>query len=139
MKKIFILIIFIFSFLIILSGCSHEEVSSINQDKVDEVIYYIDDLPSNIKISHKDSVYYIMDMYNELNDEEKKLVTNYQKLKDAYNKIQAFENEDSLMESILKTIVFNMLYCQIKQRGNAADLLAATCLFPLPLISEVLH
>ena len=109
MKKIFILIIFIFSLLIILSGCSHEEVSSINQDKVDEVIYYIDDLPSNIKISHKDSVYYIMDMYNELNDEEKKLVNNYQKLRDAYNKIQAFENEDSLMESILKSSVDSVL------------------------------
>ncbi|MBP5407760.1 MAG: glycoside hydrolase family 18 protein [Bacilli bacterium] len=101
MKKVLIILVFIFS-LLTLSACVKEEVIDIDQDKVDEVVYYIDDLPKNIRISDKDSVIFIMAMYDELNDDEKKLVDNYQKLLDAYNKINAIENEDSLMNSYLQ-------------------------------------
>ena len=104
MKKIFILIIFIFCCLTV-CGCSHEDISNIDQDKVDEVIYYIDDLPSNIKLSHKDTVDYIMGMYNELNDEEKNLVTNYLKLYQANRKIKVLEDEDNLIKDVLKASV----------------------------------
>ena len=108
MKKVLILIIIIFSCLFIW-GCKKEEEIEINQDKVDEVIFYIDDLPSNIKINHKDAVYYIMGMYDELNDDEKKLISNYQKLLDAYNKIKEIENEDSLMNHYLEVAVKDIL------------------------------
>ena len=107
MKKILLIIIFIFCCL--LCACKTEETVNIDQDKVDEVIYYIDDLPSNIKINHKETVIYIMGMYNELNDDEKKLVSNYNILLDAYNKINAIENEDSLMNSYLQEAVDNIL------------------------------
>ena len=109
MKKIFILIIFIFCCLTV-CGCSHEDISNIDQDKVDEVIYYIDDLPSNIKLSHKDTVDYIMGMYNELNDEEKNLVTNYLKLYQANRKIKALEDEDNLINDVLKASVESAIY-----------------------------
>ena len=102
MKKLLVIILLIFS--ILLCACKTEEEIKIDQDKIDEVVFYIDDLPNigRISIKDKDSIIYIMGMYNELSEDEKKLVNNYDKLEEAYNKINAIENEEELIDSYLK-------------------------------------
>ena len=104
MKKLFILLVLILFNTFILCSCQKDGEVIVDQDKIDEVIYYIDDLPKNIRLSDKDSVIFIMGMYNDLSEEEKKLVSNYDKLEAAYNKIYALDNQDTLLNEYLKEV-----------------------------------
>lgn len=64
-----------------------------NQKKADEVILQIDSLPSGIDLSHKSIINSARISYNNLTDKQKELVTNYDRLVFAENKIKEIEDQ----------------------------------------------
>lgn len=73
------------------------DTPDVDQDKVDFVIELID-LFGTISLRKKDEVEYANNLYNELNESEKALVTNYETLKAALNTIDYLENEDKYIK-----------------------------------------
>ncbi len=71
--------------------------SDVDQDKVDFVIELID-LFGTITMRKKDEVEYANNLYNELNESEKALVTNYETLKAALNTLDYLENENTYIK-----------------------------------------
>ena len=65
------------------------------EDKIaaEKVMDKIDDLPKDIKLSHKEQVYDVLEAYNDLTANQKKYVTNYDKLKKAVDEIARLEQE----------------------------------------------
>lgn len=90
-------------------GCSDEnqgddgddktikEEDDVDQDKLDFVIELID-LFGAISLRKKAEVEYANNLYEELNESEKKLVTNYDTLKAALNTIDYLENEEKYIK-----------------------------------------
>ena len=71
--------------------------SDVDQDKVDFVIELID-LFGTITMRKKDEVEYANNLYNELNESEKALVTNYETLRAALNTLDYLENENTYIK-----------------------------------------
>ncbi len=96
-KNLVIIILCLFSFVFLLSCKSDEKESNIDLEKVDEVIAFIDFLPSRITLENKSDLDYIASLYTSLNDEEKALVTNYYKYLNSLEKYDCVLNEDTYL------------------------------------------
>ncbi|MBQ7276694.1 MAG: glycoside hydrolase family 18 protein [Bacilli bacterium] len=100
-KRICLILLFVFVFVLFLCGCSDPSPNGgidddgIDEDKVQFVIDLIDEFDGKVTLRRKDDVSYANQMYNDLNDEEKALVTNYENLVYANNFINYLENENS--------------------------------------------
>lgn len=83
--------------------------SSINQEEIDNVIAKINTLPSVITLLDEDLIDECYSLYNILNIEEKKLVTNYSILANAKSKLDELKEEQNkpvLPEGETRTIDF---------------------------------
>lgn len=72
---------------------SYSEIAEAVTEEVNQLISDIDKLPEKIKLEHKKLVYSLLDIYNNLSENHKALVTNYEKLEDAVNKIKELEGD----------------------------------------------
>ena len=97
LKKCFLFVLFICLFF--MCSCVDEKIiddknDTIDEDKIAFVIDLIDELDGKVTLRRKDDVAYANKMYEELSDEEKGRVTNYDDLVYANNFITYLENED---------------------------------------------
>lgn len=91
MKKKFYIF---FIILLLLTGCSHKEQEVISYDKINEMIEYIDNIPFELDNKDLDYINYGFTLYNQLTEEEKKYVTNYNDLLEAKNIIDGLITEE---------------------------------------------
>ena len=97
LKKCFLFVLIICLFF--MCSCVDEKIiddknDTIDEDKIAFVIDLIDELDGKVTLRRKDDVAYANKMYEELSDEEKGRVTNYDDLVYANNFITYLENED---------------------------------------------
>ena len=75
------------------------------QKAVDAVIEAIDTIPSEVSLKDEVLVQEINALYNELNDNQKRAVTNYDKLQHALNTIQEIKNSiDAFISNLISAI-----------------------------------
>ncbi len=75
------------------------------QKAVDAVIEAIDTIPSEVSLKDEVLVQEINALYNELNDNQKRAVTNYDKLQQALNTIQEIKNSiDAFISNLISAI-----------------------------------
>ena len=107
MKKVLRLLIIVLLG-IFLFACQ-EKTSGINNDKVNEVIDLIEFLPNKVSLDDEEDVNHALSLYNALNENEKKLVSNYEVLEYAKSRIDYYKNEP---EEILKIVAKAKAYLE---------------------------
>lgn len=74
-------------------GRSYSEAVEAITEEIKCLIEDIDKIPAKIELKHKELVYSLVDRYNNLSENHKILVVNYNKLEEAVNKIKDLEGE----------------------------------------------
>ena len=107
MKKVLRLLIIVLLGIFLLA--CQEKTNGIDNDKVNEVVELIDFLPNKVNVDDEEDVLHILSLYNALNENEKKLVSNYEVLEYAKSRIDYYKNES---EEILKIVAKAKLYLE---------------------------
>ena len=107
MKKVLrILVIILLAAFLFACGTSDPKVDN---DKVNEVIDLIDFLPNKVSIDDEEDVLHILSLYNALNEDEKKQISNYDILETAKARIDYYKNESA---EILKIVAQAKAYLE---------------------------